>query len=240
MHAQVSDDDYSQLRGIPKARLALIERIAAAAPRRAIGVPAAARKRFLRDYFRGVGEEDLTQRSAELLAAMALRHLEMGSRPRAQGEARVAVFNPTLSEDGFGSPHTVVMVVTDDMPFLVDSLNVVFTQAELAVHFIAHPVFTVRRDSRGRLLDFVGSAAGNARAESWQFFEIDRQSDSARIAQLQVKIETALADTRRAVEDWMPMRKRVRALVSELQSSPPPLPPDEVGEAWQLLEWMEA
>src|SRR5688572_16081925 len=98
MHAQVSDDDDNQRRSIPKARLALIERISTAAPRRSIGIPAGARKRFLRDYFRGVGEEDLAQRPAELLAAMALRHLEMGSRPRAQGEARVAVCNPTLSQ----------------------------------------------------------------------------------------------------------------------------------------------
>jgi len=31
------------------------------------------------------------------------------------------------------------MVVTDDMPFLVDSLGIVFSQAEVAVHLIVHP-----------------------------------------------------------------------------------------------------
>src|SRR5215212_1197635 len=174
-----------------------------------------------------------------MLANAALRHLEMGSRARAAGETRVRVFNPDAARDGFASPHTVVMVVTDDMPFLVDTLNVVFSQAETAVHLLVHPVLSVKRDARGRLVDIAGTDAKDALTESWQLFEIDLQSDAARIAELQTKIEAALADNRRAVEDWMPMRKRVHALVGELQSSPPPLPADEVVEARQLLEWME-
>ena len=236
--ARLQIEDGSQLRGIPEARLALIERIVTAAPRRMTGVAATVRKHFLREYFRGVGEDDLAERPAELLAGMALRHLEMGRHPRAPGDAGVAVFNPEQARDGFESPYTMVMVVTDDMPFLVDSLNVAFAQAEIAVHFIAHPVLAAQRDSRGRLLHFNGRTASHAGAESWQFFEIDRQSDPARIELLHKQIETALADTRRAVEDWKPMLKRVRALVDELQNTPPSLPADEVNEARHLLEWM--
>src|SRR5262249_53929515 len=127
--------------------------------------------------------------------------------------------------DGFASPYTVIMVVTDDMPFLVDSLSLVFSQSETAVHLIVHPVLSMQR-------------GGQNRAESWQLFEIDQQSD-ARIAELQAKISTALADTRLAVEDWRPMRERARTLADELQSRPPPLPGDEVAEAHQLLDWME-
>ncbi len=93
MHAQVSEQGSEGLHGIPQARLDLIESIVAAAPRRATNVPAVVRKRFLRQYFLGVGEEDLAQRQAGNLAAVALRHLEMGSRARAVGEARVEVFN---------------------------------------------------------------------------------------------------------------------------------------------------
>lgn len=240
MHAQVSDEDNGQLRGIPAARLALIEQITAAVPRRISGVSAAVRRRFLRDYFRGVGEEDLAERAPAALAMAALQHLEIGSRPRPAGESRVRVFNPQPQRDGFESPHTMVMVVTDDMPFLVDSLNVVFSQAQVAVHLIVHPVLSVRRDPRGRLLDVNGADPEGTRAESWQLFEIDRQTDAARIADLQAKIETALTDTRFAVEDWMPMRKRVRTLVAELQSTPPPLPSDQIIEARHLLDWMEA
>ena len=61
------------------------------------------------------------------------------------------MFNPESERDGFQSAHTLVMVVTDDMPFLVDSLGIVFGQAEIAVHLIVHPVLVVERDRRGRL-----------------------------------------------------------------------------------------
>ena len=239
MHAQVSEQGNEGLHGIPQARLDLIESIVAAAPRRATNVPAVVRKRFLRQYFLGVGEEDLAQRQAGNLAAVALRHLEMGSRARAVGEARVEVFNPDPARDGFDSPHTIVLVVTDDMPFLVDSLNVVFHQAEVAVHLIVHPVLAVRRDGRGRLQSIETESQNDTRAESWQLFKVDRQTQPEQLAKLREKIEAALTDVRLAVSDWGAMRKRMRTLINELQSNPPPLPTDEVVEARHLLDWME-
>ena len=232
MHAQVSDQGSEELHGIPEARLALIERIVAAAPRRIGGLTAALRKRFLRDYYRGVGEEDLSQRTPEVMAAMAIRHLEMGSRARARGEARVQVINPDPARDGFDSSHTVVMVVTDDMPFLLDSLNVVFHQAELAVHLIVHPVLSVKRDGRDRLVSIdAGNSKPDALSESWQLFLIDLQASPEQLQRLQADIEAALGDVRVTVEDWMPMRKRMRSLIAELKSDPPPLPAEEVIEA---------
>ena len=225
------------LPNIPAARVKLIERIVAAARTRVAGTSLQLRRRFLRAYFRGVGEEDLTQREPASFAAAALRQLEEG-RVRAPRRALVEVFNPDEKRDGFTSPHTVVLIVTDDMPFLVDSVGVVFSQAEVAMHTIIHPVLSVWRDGRGRLLD-VASAA-DASTESWQFYEIDRQTEPAKLEALEQKLEATLADVRVAVEDWMPIRERVRALSADLKNHPPPLPEEEVREARELLDWMEA
>ena len=238
MRARAAATDSGLLRGIPAARIKLIEQIAAAARLRVAGTPLALRRRFLRAYFRGVGEEDLAQRSPEALATAALRHLEAG-RVRTPGRSLVQVFNPDEQRDGFTSPHTLVMLVTDDMPFLVDSVGVVFTKAEVSIHLLIHPVLSVRRDRRGRLLDFTATADDEARNESWQLLEIDRQTDPARIAELKQKLEATLSDVRIAVEDWMPIRARLRALSTQLANEPPPLPDDEVNEARALLDWME-
>src|SRR5579884_1578196 len=146
MHAQVAPDDNRLLRSIPAARVALIERIANAVPKTRDGRRALElQQRFVRAYFRGVGEEDLAERTPTLLARAALDHLQFGAK-RAPGQSLVRVFNPDPERDGFDSPHTLVMTVTDDMPFLVDSLGIVFSRAELAVHFIVHPVLEIRRD----------------------------------------------------------------------------------------------
>jgi glutamate dehydrogenase len=251
MHAQAAPDENRLLRSIPATRVALIERIAHAV------APHAKRSgggrgqlellhRFVTAYFRGVGEEDLSERTPAILAQAALDHFEFGTK-RARGQALVRVFNPDAERDGFESPHTLVLTVTDDMPFLVDSLSIVFKRAELAVHLIVHPVLEVRRDGRGRIAD-VGSASnghGNGsnpafRAESWQLYEIDRQTDPAQIEKIQQAIETTLSDVDSSVEDWSRMRERARSLVTALEHSPPPVPADDVAEARHLLSWMEA
>jgi len=164
MHAPLAADDNRSLHSIPAARAALIERIARAA---AGGGRNELRQRFLRAYFHGVAEEDLAERTPRLLARAALAHLEFGAR-RAPGRSLVRVFNPQLDSDGFESPHPLVLTVTDDMPFLVDSLGMAFGRAELAVHLIVHPVLMVRRDRRGQLLDIGSNGAHAAHPESWQ------------------------------------------------------------------------
>ena len=237
MHAQVASEDSELLGGIPAARLTLIERIA-----RAAGTGGARREltqRFLRGYFRGVAEEDLAARTPGHLAGAALAHLAFGTR-RVPGRALVRVFNPEMAREHFTSPHTLVLTVTDDMPFLVDSLSMAFGRAQLAVHLIVHPVLQVRRDARGRLLAIGANGAQATQPESWQLYEIDRLIDPQQIERLQRDLESTLADVRSAVTDWMPMREKMREIIANLESDPPPLPAAEVSETRHLLEWMEA
>ena len=73
-------------------------------------------------YYERVAAEDLVARAVPDLFGAALAHLRL-ARHRAPGEPKVAVFSPTFDEHGFASPHTVVQVVTDDMPFVPDSLT---------------------------------------------------------------------------------------------------------------------
>jgi glutamate dehydrogenase len=241
MHAQVTPEDSRLLHSIPPARVALIERIAEVTP--GAGKRAKAQnnlqQRFVRSYFRGVGEEDLAERTPAALASAAMDHLTFGAERRASGQSLVRVFNPERPRDGFESPHTVVMLVTDDAPFLVDSVGIVFRRAEVAVHLIVHPVLNVRRDGRGRLVELGANGSDTTHAESWQLYEIDRQTDPATLEKLKREIEATLADVRVAVEDWVRMRDKVKSIVSALESNPPPMPADEVSEGRRLLEWME-
>ncbi len=239
MHGQILPEDSRLLHSIPPARVALIERIAQAAAGKSPRELRELQQRFVRAYFRGVGEEDLAERAPGALARAAMLHFDFGTQRRKAGSSLVRVFNPDPERDGFDSPHTLVMLVTDDAPFLVDSIGIVFRRAETAVHLIVHPVLDVRRDGRGRLVGIGSNGAEATAAESWQLYEIDRQTDPQQLDKLQREIAAALADVRVAVEDWNPMRARMRDVISGLESDPPPLSADEVSEARRLLEWME-
>ncbi|MFI4880937.1 MAG: NAD-glutamate dehydrogenase, partial [Steroidobacterales bacterium] len=235
MHAQVAPEENRLLRSIPAARVALIERITRAAS----GARSRLTQGLLRTYFRGVAEDDLGAREPAQLARAALAHLALATR-RAPGRTLVRVFNPDAGVDGFESAHTLVLTVTDDMPFLVDSISMALGRAEVAVHLIVHPVLRVRRDGRGRLIDIGANGKHRAHAESWQLFEIDHIGDPARLAALQQDIEATLADVRISVTDWAAMRARMRAVIGALENDPPALPATEVSEARALLDWMEA
>jgi glutamate dehydrogenase len=224
---------------IPAARQAIIDRIAASARRQRRRSLPIAPDRLARYFYHGVSELDLVQRTPQDLAGAALAELELG-RERRGGRSRVRVFNPEPKRDGFSSPHTVIMVVTDDMPFLVDSLGMVCTQRGLAVHLLAHPVLSVVRDGRGRLQAvYLDDPPPGSKLESWQMIEIDREPDPERLAQIEASIERSLDDVRAATGDWGRMRAKARDAAAALAGARPRGHRHEVSEAKALLEWME-
>jgi len=220
---------------IPAARKHLIDSIAAQARlRRARKLPGSLPE-FVQAYYRGVDESDLRTTEVASLAATAASHLEFGATRRA-GRALVRVFNPTVETDGWSSSRTVVEVVTDDMPFLVDSLAIVLLNCGLSIHTMVHPVFAVRRDRAGRIEAIASD--GDGVAESWQHIEVDRTSDPARLEHLQSRIDAALRDVRVAVEDWPAMLQQARDLAAAVTRKVPGLSRAETQEAGAFLDWL--
>lgn len=198
----------------------------------------------LAGYYRHVSTDDLTDRSdVDVYGAFASHyHLAVDREP---GVAKVRVYTPTVAEHGWSAAgHSVVEVVVDDMPFLVDSLTMELGQQQRSVHVVLHPTLDVERDEHSRLVQVHPVAPGvleppeGAIRESWMHVEIDRlgeQDDPDRIA---AGVHKVLGDVRAAVEDWSAMQARVSDIVAELEQSPPPLPPDEVRQGAELLTWL--
>ena len=138
------------------------------------------------------------------LYAAALAHWNFLKR-RLPGEVKVHVYTPTLEEHGWQSAHSVVEIVTDDMPFLVDSVAMAHTPGS-AIHVFAHPVVKVRRDDEGRLLELLPREAEGL-AESLIHVEVDRQAEQAS-STAHDGLRHVLADVCAAVEDWPAMRER--------------------------------
>jgi glutamate dehydrogenase len=222
---------------VPAERLRLIEKIVAAARRAAAPrrlAPLA--EEFLRAYFHGVAEEDLAARDPSYLASVALDHLGRGGSRRAERPI-VRVFSPDAEREGFSSPHTLVEVVTRDMPFLVDSVSIVFSRAGIGIHLIVHPVLAVERGAHGRIASAQlwdraptddAAAARSRRPESWQLYEIDRQLDPQAMRTIERRLLATLEDVRLAVTDWPRIVAKAHAVASTI----------EAADAGALLEWM--
>ena len=133
-------------------------------------------ERFVRAYYAHVAPEDLLDRSELDLFGAALEHRSL-ARVRLPGEAKVHVYTPSVEQHGWASPHTVVQTVTDDMPFLVDSVSMEITRHGIPTHLVIRPILEVRRDEEGRLLEVEN---GEGAPESLIHVEIDRRTDPDR------------------------------------------------------------
>ncbi len=205
--------------------------------------------RLLRHYYRHVASEDLCTKSAEVLAGILDDHLKLAAE-RPEATAAVRVFRPTLGSDGWTSSHTVVQVVTDDMPFLVDSVAGAISRGSesggAAVHLVIHPLVEVRRDAAGGLEDVLDPQPesidldrpfGQVR-ESWTTMEIDPLDDQG-AAELEGRLRKVLADVRVAVEDWQRMRRRCLDIADEVEDgTAADLDPNETAQAVHFLRWM--
>ncbi|XRQ11300.1 NAD-glutamate dehydrogenase [Actinomadura welshii] len=193
---------------------------------------------YLRLYYRHVAHEDLADRDPADVCGPALAHWSLGEE-RPQGRAKVRVFTPSLEEYGWDPGHTVVQIVTDDMPFLVDSVTMELTRHRLTTHLIVHPLLGVDRDVAGHLKAFRGKLdSGTDTDESWMHIEIDRTSDRAVLDELERDLLRVLHDVRVSVEDEPKMRARAGEVTAAIREDAPPLPDKELAEGVELLDWL--
>ncbi|MGL5864585.1 MAG: NAD-glutamate dehydrogenase, partial [Dermatophilaceae bacterium] len=209
-------------------------------------VPGGQWPHFVPRYFRHVPLEELTSRGPDVSAGAARSHLEL-ARERPAGTTKVRVFNPSSESAGWSSARTAIQIVTDDMPFLVDSVTGALVQRGIDIHLIVHPQLVVSRDAHGHLervepLDvtagFRGASVGQ-RAESWMLLSVDREGEPQRRAEIEACVREVLDDVRSAVEDWPTMRSRCLVLADELVGAPPPgIAADQIELAGRFLRWM--
>jgi glutamate dehydrogenase len=200
--------------------------------------------RFLDLYYAKVAPDDLLDARPEALTGAALAIWRFAQR-RKPDAPKIRVYNPTFDEHGWTSGHTVIEIINDDMPFLVDSVTGWLTGQGITVHLVIHPILRVRRDGKGALIELLGGdGAGQTNgegvtSESVMHVEIDEQPTPAAREAVQRGLEAVLADVRLAVEDWAPMRRRLAAILKELEPTPPGVPQDEGEEARAFLNWLD-
>src|SRR3954451_22750539 len=218
----------------------LVDRLASEAQKRVGDEQADSAEKFIRRYFALVAPDDIIYTSFETLLGAALSLWQFGEI-RHVGAAKVRLFNPTAEANGWGLEHTVIEIVNDDMPFLVDSVSAEVTRLGRNIHLLLHPVVRVRRDAGGRRAELTSTqeVIVDAIVESYMIVEIDQESDAAELETMRAALERVLHDVRSAVTDWQAMRQQLRADIAELEHAKLPMPQEEVAEARAFLDWLD-
>ncbi|MES2048113.1 MAG: NAD-glutamate dehydrogenase, partial [Pseudomonadota bacterium] len=156
---------------------------------------------FVATYFENSDPDEIIARGPASLFALANAHWRLLDTPRPEQGVKVRVFNPTLAEDGFVSDHTVVQIVNDNMPFLVDSVTMAINRSGRTAHWIVHPLMSVARDADGSIASVSTVALANAAkqknlVESLILVECDRIVGAAEQQALADDLRHVLADVR--------------------------------------------
>ncbi|AUI57048.1 NAD-glutamate dehydrogenase [Amycolatopsis sp. BJA-103] len=197
---------------------------------------------LIRLYYRHIPAEEILGDDPVDLVGAVRSHLHL-AKDRMPGRPAVRLLNPTGPEDGWTREATVVQVVTDDMPYLVDSVAAEFARDGVQVQRIVHPIVVVSRDLTGELQAVHPDAdpaepPPNSAAESWMYIEIDLVTDPNRARELDNRLSSVLGDVREVVEDTDKMAETARRLADQLDADPPKLSTREVAEGARLLRWL--
>jgi glutamate dehydrogenase len=157
---------------------------------------------------------------------------------RFPGEAVMRIFNPSRAIDGWTVDHTVIEIVNDDMPFLVDSVTGVLQKRGLSVHIVLHPVIPILRDGMGKAYGVMSADAEGGRDESFMHIQIDHcTSEEAKL--LEDEVRATLDDVRAAVADWGAMLDRVQEAIGDINgASGKAVSGGDVEELNAFLRWM--
>ena len=195
---------------------------------------------FVRALFQDGVAEEITAYPAQDLAAIAASARAFADT-KMPGRHKVRIFAPGEQGDGWDEDISVIQIVNDDMPFLVDSVLSLLSEINAGIRLVLHPILTLARARNGKYGGLVEEDAYGAQGvvrESLIHVHIDPLGGQQERAELEESISAVLDDVRTAVLDWRPMTDRVRQAITFYQTNPPPVAVDELAESVQFLQWL--
>ncbi|HEX7025983.1 MAG TPA: NAD-glutamate dehydrogenase domain-containing protein, partial [Gammaproteobacteria bacterium] len=192
---------------------------------------------YIKHYFQNMAPDDLESLDPAAAFEIVHGHWQL-AKTRARGKGLVSVINPSWEAN---ASHTAVDIVTDNMPFLVDSVRMELNRQGFIVDLLIHPVFQVERDRQGvmKTLRAPGQPQGEVRRESFIHAEIGRVLDSGQLQTLESGLQRVLQHVRRAVTDWPTMSAKLHDIIQQLEEVVARIPPRYMDEVRAFLRWLD-
>lgn len=197
---------------------------------------------FSRAFYDRGAAEDLVAYTAEELTGFA-RDAWQDFQNHELGTHRVSIADPAFKAQGSKVKGvSVIEIVNDNMPFLVDSVMDELQESKIEVHLVLHPIFIVERDDNGTLTTATARKKPPKRTdrqESLIHIHVTRIDSPEARAALKARLDKVLSDVRSVVSDFKPMQERLAEAIDTYKTTQIPGSSDELWEAIHFLEWME-
>ena len=187
---------------------------------------------FLQYYYEDADIDDLNHYALPQLLAGALSHYHFAGEPRQRGQARLRCLQQD-TEAAFAPGNMVIEIVTDDMPFLIDSTILNINNHDGHLNWIVHPVITAQRNEQGEIKQWLRSKNSDQNKES--LIQISLQALPEQQAQaLTDALQTMLGNLHAVVGDEAAMREKIRHIRGQIIAEGRA----EQAEVVAFLEWL--
>lgn len=154
---------------------------------------------------------------------------------------KLKVFNPVLAKDGWERPGTVIMLVLDDMPFIMRSVQMRLNSLGFHVNLaIGLGGIKTERDRAGLLMKLmpIQSQEKSMLAEGPAYIEIDKRVDAQQINEITNSIEQVINDVKLVIKDFDKMRHKVAEAIEDIETASIKIDKAELLEVEEFLNWL--
>ena len=195
---------------------------------------------FIAGIYRDVSIVDLATIKPDDLAGLTVSlwrevHLWKGQI------AKVKVFNPDVEQEEWQSTHSIITVLSRNIPFVIDTIKIILNKSQIKLHRIFYSEISSERNASGKLKELSTGVVNinDANTELLLYIEIDHTTSSSERLKIKKSLEQALANVSLVVDDYQSMKSKVKDAIkasnkeTELITSK-----SDFAEQKTYLEWM--
>lgn len=153
---------------------------------------------FEKEFFTQIPVEDLDGWRAGEKAELA-RSMQVLARQRKAGQSLVRVSTPIQKRQNPQGPFTIVQMINDDMPFIVDSVAAELNDQGLSIEALFHPIID-----------------GPRGAESMIYIQLEQVLSPELCRKLESRLLSVLADVKAATSDWKKMVAQLETVTEKI------------------------
>ncbi|BBB25967.1 NAD-glutamate dehydrogenase [Amphritea japonica] len=226
--------------GLRETRMALLASLTHQIKTRLTGKRARQVQAFADCFYATCTDEDIAHWRSEDLYGATLYAWEFLQEHNSE-QPKVRVFNPDFEQHGWQSAHTIVQVLSDDLPFTMDSIRVELSRRHLGIHGVHNSVLSLKRDGNKLFSDFLSSTSRskNVRHETLITLEIDRHTDPELLIDLQADLDDVLYQVAVVVNDFEPMLGNIDELLSMYDQIKADKRPAGLAETREFVRWLK-
>lgn len=137
-----------------------------------------------------------------------------------------------------GNVFSVIKILVNNSPFIMDSITSLFSEYNLRIEFVIHPIFTVERDKRGNIISIKGPLDIGDK-ELLIYACVNYIPDSVK-KEINKKSKKAITESLIAKQDFEKIKQKLKSIVRNLND---PIYLDKTSEkdiedAKSLLLWL--